>query len=106
MFRLFMVAGMCFVALLLLLIALAQHDQNLLAPVNFFMFLVVFAVYVLPTVVALYRGCESTIWITAVNILLGWTVLGWIFALGWANNGKTRPLPPAAHPPSHPLPSH
>jgi hypothetical protein len=106
LFRLFMVAGLCFLALLVLLVGLAREDENLLAPMNFFMFLAIFAVYLLPTALAFYRDCESTLWIAMLNVFLGWTVLGWVLALGWANSGKTRPLPPTGHPPSHPLPSH
>jgi len=40
-------------------------------------------------------------WIVLLDIFAGWTILGWIAALGWANGGKTRTLPPA-----HPLPTH
>jgi hypothetical protein len=106
LFRLFMAAGVCFLALLFLLVSLSRHDQNLAAPANFLMFMVVVAVYLLPIGVALYRNCEATLWIATVDLLLGWTMIGWIIALGWANAGKTRPLPPTGHPPTHPLPSH
>ena len=105
LFRLFMIAGFGFLALLLLLIGLARHDENLLAPVNFIMGLVMVGVYLLPTIIALYRDCESRLWIILLDILLGWTIIGWFVALSWANGGKTRPLPPAGHPPSHPLPT-
>ena len=106
LFRLFMAAGLCFVALLLLLVGLARHDENLLAPVNFFMFLLMIAVYLLPSVLAFYRQCESLHWIILINVFLGWTIFGWIAALGWASGGRTRPLPPAGHPPTHPLTTH
>lgn len=106
LFRLFMAVGLCFLALLLLLVSLARHDENLLAPLNFFMFLVLVAVYLLPAVLAFYRECESALWITLIDVFLGWTLFGWIIALGWASGGKTRLLPPTGHPPSHPLPSH
>lgn len=105
LFRLVVFAGFGFLALLLLLVGLAEHDQNLLAPVNFIMTLVMVGVYLLPTIVALYRDCESRVWIVLLNILLGWTIAGWIVALSWANGGKTRPLPPAGHPPAPPLPT-
>lgn len=106
MFRLFMAAGACFLALLILLVGLARHDDNPMAPANFLMMMVVFVVYLLPTALAVYRNCEATHWIMLVNVLLGWTILGWVAALGWANAGKTKPLPPTGHPPSHPLTSH
>lgn len=104
LFRLFMAAGLCFLALLILLVGLARQDDNLLAPLNFFMFLLLCAVYMLPTVLAFYRECDSVLWIALVNVFLGWTIVGWVAALGWANAGKTRPLPPDGHPPAHPLP--
>lgn len=105
LFRLFVVAGFGFLAALLLLIGVAQHDENLLAPANFLMAMVTAAVYLLPTAVAVYRDCESRVWIVLLNIFLGWTIVGWIIALSWANGGKIRPIPPAGHPPTHPLPT-
>jgi hypothetical protein len=105
LFRLFMLAGFGFLALLLLLIGLARNDENLLAPGNFILALVLIGVYLIPSVVALYRDCESRIWIVLLNVLLGWTILGWLAALGWANGGQTRQLPPSGHPPTHPLPT-
>lgn len=40
--------------------------------------------YLLPTLVAWYRSHHNTLAISALNLLLGWTVLGWIGALLWA----------------------
>lgn len=37
--------------------------------------------YLLPTVIALQREAQHTGIITFVNILFGWTVLGWIAAV-------------------------
>lgn len=44
--------------------------------------------YLIPTLVAWYRSHHNTAAIGAVNLFLGWTVLGWIGALIWA---LTRP---------------
>lgn len=104
-FRLSMIAGFVFLALLLLLVSLAEHNENLLAPVNLIMSLVMVCIYLLPSVLAFYRDCESRLWIVLLNVLLGWTIIGWLVALGWANGGKIRPLPPSGHPPTHPLPT-
>lgn len=41
-------------------------------------------VYLLPTVVAAAREHHQGGAIAVLNILLGWTVLGWIAALVWA----------------------
>lgn len=40
--------------------------------------------YLVPFVVAAARGHDSTGTILAANLLIGWTVVGWIFVLVWA----------------------
>jgi ABC-type transport system involved in cytochrome c biogenesis permease component len=40
--------------------------------------------YVVPTILAWYRSHHNTLAIGALNLLLGWTVIGWIGALIWA----------------------
>jgi T4 superinfection immunity protein len=40
--------------------------------------------YWLPSFVAIARGHQSWWAIVALNLFLGWTVLGWIFALVWS----------------------
>jgi RsiW-degrading membrane proteinase PrsW (M82 family) len=42
------------------------------------------AVYFLPTIVAASRHKRSENAIVALNLLLGWTLIGWIVALVWA----------------------
>lgn len=44
--------------------------------------------YLIPTVVAFHRQHHNRQAIGALNLLLGWTVIGWIAALIWA---LTRP---------------
>jgi len=100
-FRLFVAAGVSLAALLILLAGLAQQDANLMAPLNLLLFLLAVAVYLLPTVLAFFRDCESALWIAVVNVFLGWTVFGWFIAIGWAAQGKVKPIAPR-----HPLPSH
>jgi hypothetical protein len=48
--------------------------------------------YFIPTVVAFSRKHHNAGAICALNIFLGWTVVGWVTALVWA---LTRPAPPA-----------
>ena len=48
------------------------------------------AIYFLPSIVALVRRHLSAPAIIVLNLLLGWTVLGWIFALVWLLTGYTR----------------
>lgn len=52
----------------------------------FFIIVLVFGVflYFLPAVVAAYRQKRNAGAIAVLNLLLGWTVLGWIIALVWA----------------------
>ena len=41
-------------------------------------------VYFLPTFIALMRGHHNTFAIVALNILAGWTFVGWVVALVWS----------------------
>ena len=43
-----------------------------------------FIVYFIPTMIAWDRGHKNTAALFALNILLGWTFLGWAAALVWA----------------------
>ena len=100
-FRLFVVAGLSLAALLIILMGLARQDANLMAPLNLLLFLLAIMVYLLPTILAFFRDCESATWIAVLNVFLGWTVLGWFIAIGWAAGGRVKPMAPR-----HPLPSH
>lgn len=51
-----------------------------------FLLLILIGVYFTPSIVALYRGKEPLA-IFLLNFLLGWTFLGWVFALVWAATG-------------------
>ena len=42
------------------------------------------AVYLLPALIAAYRGHQDTVAITVLTILLGWSLIAWIIALVWA----------------------
>lgn len=64
--------------------------------------------YELPAIVAYRREHPSFLAILCLNILLGWTIIGWIVALVWARTGncvhhstvspKLRSSPPAPLP--------
>jgi hypothetical protein len=45
-------------------------------------------VYLLPTLVAWVRDHRKLYAIAAMNVMLGWTILGWIGALIWALTAK------------------
>lgn len=49
------------------------------------------ALYFLPTLVASARGHSQTVAIFVLNLLLGWTIIGWVGAIVWAFT-KTRKL--------------
>ena len=51
------------------------------------------AFYFLPTLIALTRSHNQTVPIFVVNLLLGWTLVGWVVALVWAclNRGPAGP---------------
>jgi Superinfection immunity protein len=42
------------------------------------------AIHFLPTIIAALRNGRSVVGIFLLNLLLGWTVIGWIIALIWA----------------------
>lgn len=42
------------------------------------------AAYIVPSIIALHQRHPRARWIAAVNLLLGWTWIGWVFALCWA----------------------
>ena len=46
--------------------------------------LVGLALYFLPTIIVLARRKKNVLGPVLVNVLLGWTVVGWIVALIWA----------------------
>ena len=54
------------------------------------MFVLLIAFYLLPTIVANSRKVYRTGGIVALNLFLGWTVLGWIIALVWAFSAETQ----------------
>jgi hypothetical protein len=51
--------------------------------------LVVFVVYFLPGIIAASRDHPNNVAIFALNLLLGWTGLGWVVALVWSLTGES-----------------
>lgn len=51
------------------------------------------ALYLLPTLVAVVRRKQNVAAIGALNVLLGWSVVGWIGALVWALSTQVVDLP-------------
>lgn len=52
-------------------------------------FIIGLAVYFVPAIVAFARGHKSKIGVTLFNLFLGWTLLGWVFALIWSFGGRS-----------------
>jgi hypothetical protein len=50
-------------------------------------FIVALLVYFSPTILALMRSHSDVLAIILVNLLFGWTVVGWIYALIWSLTG-------------------
>ncbi len=46
--------------------------------------LVFFFLYFLPTIIAVAFKKRRAIWIVLVNVLTGWTFIGWVVALTWS----------------------
>ena len=44
----------------------------------------IFALYFLPTFIGLLRQRKNKLAIFLLNLLLGWTVLGWVVSLVWS----------------------
>jgi len=56
---------------------------------SFILFLVL--MYWLPTVIAIVRQVPSVLGIAVFNFFLGWTGIGWFFALIWSLAAHNRP---------------
>jgi hypothetical protein len=69
-------------------IALAQSPANAFVEQNSKMLAWVIVLYILPSLIALYRKHPSKGSIIAVNILLGWTAIGWLWSLIWSLGSK------------------
>ena len=62
--------------------------------------------YFLPTIIAGLRRSTMTVWVALIDLLAGWTVVGWIVALVMAIASARQP-PNGQGPPASPTtPSH
>ena len=41
-------------------------------------------IYFVPTIVAMVREHHNRVAIIVLNLLVGWTIIGWVIALVWA----------------------
>jgi hypothetical protein len=87
----FIASGSITLSLLLMALGMAQHHTDILAPARLLLFAIGVGLYLSPILLALHQKCLSTVWIICVNVLFGWTVLGWIASAIWAASGRVLP---------------
>jgi len=64
---------------------LAQSTGDPTAGIVLLLFLLgCIGIYLLPTLIAAMRGHPNAVPIAVVNILLGWTLIGYVVALAWS----------------------
>lgn len=56
----------------------------------FVMLVMIFALYFTPSIIATARKHQNRIGVILLNLLLGWTIIGWIVALIWSVSANTR----------------
>jgi RsiW-degrading membrane proteinase PrsW (M82 family) len=106
-FRLIVVGALLAFAVSMIGVGMARNTTDLLAPLHLLLFALAVVLCLFPTVFAFYRDCKATLWIAVVNVFLGWTILGWLVAIGWAASGKIETPPTAiATPPGRAIPGH
>ena len=60
---------------------------------NFFLFIFLLLVYLLPMIIAIGNKKRNMVAISLMNILLGWSVICWIISLIWAISKDDKPRP-------------
>ena len=89
------------------------HHYHSWWPVSFVGWFIAFVLlfpYFLPTIIAILRRKANTGGIFVLNLLLGWTLIGWIGALVWSLSADAQPTiivhnQPAGAPPPPPAPN-
>lgn len=61
-----------------------------------FYFVAVAVLYFVPTIIAESKGKRNKNAVLMLNILLGWTFVGWVVALVWSLTEDAPPATPAA----------
>lgn len=105
--RVALVCGLIAAIVLIFGVSMAGDNVALMGPAHVLILLIVCAVYLVPTGLAVYRDCRALPAIAVLNVFLGWTVIGWFAVLGWAASGKPKEFPLAEGPhPGNPIPHH
>ena len=64
------------------------------AATGFLLLAILLGLYLLPTWVALNRGVVNKWSVVVINVLLGWTLIGWVVALAMAVRTQREPAKP------------
>lgn len=59
-------------------------------PAGLVVFCLIAAIYLFPSLVAWSRGHHNGASLFVVNLLLGWTLLGWVIAMAWSVSAVRR----------------
>ncbi|MEE9235505.1 MAG: superinfection immunity protein, partial [Candidatus Acidoferrales bacterium] len=78
-------SGFVFLILILSHISIEEIIERILIIV------IIYGLYFLPLLVAMLRKKRNAPAIAILNLLLGWTILGWIVALVWAAMAESPP---------------
>ena len=80
--------------------SLAAAHGNPAVPVLMVLFSVAgFAGYWVPSIVAVARRVPNVGSVIVIDLLLGWTVVGWVVAMAMACRSRPRPVPYGQWPP-------
>jgi hypothetical protein len=69
--------------------AIGSGNNAIAAVATGIFYICAITLYFCPTIIAYQHGHRSSTAITVLNVLLGWTVLGWVGALVWAYTTPT-----------------
>lgn len=75
---------------------IVADQMDLLTPVSTGVLVVGLGFYFLPTIIAVHRQHRNTLAIAVLNILAGWTFVGWIGAIVWSLLAKPTSAQPTA----------
>ena len=82
--------GAGIVSFVLILMVLNSPSEGQLLALYFFGLSIGILIYGLPAIVARHRHHRQFLAILALNILLGWSFLGWVVAMVWACTDNTQ----------------
>ena len=73
------------------ILVMVRSDQPASATISGALVIIaLLAVYMLPTLIAQYREHHNANAILVLNLFLGWTLIGWVVALVWANTDNRK----------------